>query len=120
MRMGLGQRRKYANLLLPDVRFQPGELKGGYETLTFAAGDGSIQIVVDPKTQPNKVFIEPEGNIQKYEMTPLGFGSIDKGLHWRTSYDEYDAFLRIYTNLGTEQRNALTLVKDLTEPNIYS
>ncbi len=41
MFMGLGQRRKYANLLLPDVRFAPAVLKGGYETLTFAGGDGS-------------------------------------------------------------------------------
>jgi len=40
-------------------------------------------------------------------------------LHQRASYDEWDAFLRIYTQLGCEQRNCLTLLKDLVEPDMY-
>lgn len=120
IRMGLGQRRKYANLLLPDVRFQPTVLKGGYETLTFSGGDGSLEIVVDPLTQPNKIFFEPNGVIQKYELTPLGWGNLDGSqMHQRAGYDEYDAFLRIYTALGVEQRNCLSLLYDLTEPTLY-
>ena len=119
MRMGLGQRRKYANLLLPDVRFQPTVLKGGYETLTFAGGDGTVTIVIDPIAQPNKIFFEPEGSIAKYEMTPLGWGALDQQMHQRAGYDEWDCFLRIYTNLGTEQRNNLTLLGDLVEPTLF-
>jgi len=88
IRMGLGQRRKYANLLMPDVRFAPTVLKGGYETLTFSGGDGSIQIIVDPMTQPNKIFFEPNGVIQKYELTPLGWGNLDgSNMHRRSGYD---------------------------------
>lgn len=120
MRMGLGQRRKYAGLLLPDVRFAPGQLRGGYEVLTFAAGDGSVEIIVDPMTQPGKIFISPEGAIKKYELTPLGWGNPGEKMTQRAGYDEYDMFLRIYTNLGTEQRNALTYITDLVEPNIWS
>ena len=120
MRMGLGQRRKYANLLMPDVRFAPTVLKGGYETLTFAGGDGTVQIVLDPMSQPNKIYYEPGGTIQKYEMFPLGWGDMDSAFKQRAGYDEYDRFLKLYTNLGTEQRNNLTLVKDLVEPNLYS
>jgi hypothetical protein len=120
IRMGLGQRRKYANLLMPDVRFAPTVLKGGYETLTFSAGDGSIEMVIDPMCQPNMIFFEPKGIIQKYELTPLGWGNLDGSqLHQRASYDEWDAFLRIYTQLGCEQRNCLTLLKDLVEPSLY-
>ena len=119
MRMGLGQRRKYANLLLPDVRFQPGKLEGGYETLTFAAGDGSVKIVVNPALPPSKIFVEPAGIIQKYEMTELGWGNLDQQMHWRNGYDEWDQFLRLYTNLGCEQRNCLCLIKDLAEPGLY-
>lgn len=119
MRMGLGQRRKYANLLMPDVRFQPTILKGGYETLTFAGGDGTVTIVVDPMARPGKIFFEPEGVIQKFEMTPLGWGNLDQQMHWRSGYDEWDMFLRIYTNLGCEQRNSLTLLKDLVEPTLF-
>ena len=120
MRFGQGQRRKYVNLLLPDVRFAPTQLKGGYETLTFAAGDGSVEIIVDPMTRPNKIYIHPEGVIQKYEMAALGWGNLDQKMHQRSGYDEYDAFLRLYTNLGVEQRNACTLIKDLVEPKIWS
>lgn len=120
IRMGLGQRRKYANLLLPDVRFAPTVLKGGYETLTFSGGDGSLEIVVDPLTQPNMIFFEPDGVIQKYELASLGWGNLDGSqLHQRASYDEWEAFLRIYTNLGCEQRNCLTLLSDLVEPTLY-
>jgi hypothetical protein len=120
MRMGLGQRRKYANILLPDVRFAPTELRGGYETLTFAGGDGSVKMVIDPDLSPNKIYCEPDGVIQKYEMTPLGWGNLDQQIHQRAGYDEWDQFLRVYTNLGAEQRNCLTLVKDLVEPNLYT
>lgn len=120
IRLGLGQRRKYANLLLPDVRFAPTVLKGGYETLTFAGGDGSLTMVVDPMTQPNMIFFEPNGVIKKYELTPLGWGNLDGSqMHQRAGYDEYDCFLRIYTALGCEQRNCLTLLYDLTEPALY-
>lgn len=120
IRMGLGQRRKYANLLMPDVRFAPTVLKGGYETLTFSGGDGSLEILVDPMTQPNKIFFEPNGVIQKYELTPLGWGNLDGSqLHQRSGYDEWDAFLRVYSNLGVEQRNCLCMLSDLTEPSLY-
>jgi hypothetical protein len=120
IRMGLGQRRKYANLLMPDVRFAPTVLKGGYETLTFSGGDGSLEMVIDPLTQPNMIFFEPNGVIQKYELTPLGWGNLDGSqLHQRSGYDEWDAYLRIYTNIGVEQRNCLSLLYDLTEPSLY-
>lgn len=120
MRMGLGQRRKYANLLMPDVRFAPTVLKGGYETLTFAGGDGTVTIMIDPMAQPNKIYMEPGGTIQKFEMSPLGWGNIDQQWHQVAGYDEWSAFLRLYSNLGTEQRNNLTLLKDLVEPSLYS
>jgi hypothetical protein len=118
--MGLGQRRKYANLLLPDVRFAPTVLKGGYETLTFSGGDGSLEIIVDPLHMPNKIRFFPDGVIKKYELTPLGWGNLDNSqLHQRASYDEWEAFLRIYTQLGAEQRNNLTVLSDLVEPSLY-
>lgn len=120
MLMGLGQKRKYVNLLLPDVRFSPGQLKGGYETATFAAGDGSVELIFDPMTQKNSIYCYPDGIIQKYELTPLGWGNLDGDqMHRRAGYDEWDLFLRIYTQLGIEQRNCLTKIDDLVEPETY-
>lgn len=117
---GVGQRRKYANLLLPDVRYAPQELKGGYAHLAFAGGDGDVQIVVDSLAQPNKMYFYPDGVIKRFEMTPLGWGNLDGSqMHRRSGYDEWDLFLRVYTNLGVEQRNCLTKVSDLVEPSLY-
>lgn len=120
MRMGLGQRRKYFNLLAPDVRYAPATFKGGFEQLTFAAGDGTVRMVIDPMATPGKIFLHPEGAIQKYELTPLGWGNLDQQIHQRSGYDEWDQFLRIYTQLGTENRAQLVLLKDLVEPGLYS
>jgi hypothetical protein len=116
IRMGIGQRRKYFGLLAPDIRFQPLVLKGGYEKLAFSQ-NGAVSIIVDPYTQPNRLFFEPEGCIKKYELTPIGWGGFEpQKMHWRQDYDEGTMFLRTYTNMGTEARNELTLLSDLTEP----
>lgn len=117
IRMGLGQRRKYASLLVGDVRFAPGNLQGGFERLLFSAGDGSIEIIVDPVMAPNVMYFEPKGVVKKYELTPLGWGGADgQQMLRRQGYDSYDQMLRIFTNLGCEQRNCLTKLADLVEP----
>jgi len=117
IRMGLGQRRKYFNLLAPDIRFAPGVLKGGYETLQFSQ-NSAVEILVDPVTQPNKMYFEPKGAIKKYELTPIGWGGFDANkMHWRDNYDQASMYLRTYTNLGVEERQSLTALTDLVEPS---
>ncbi len=116
IRMGLGQRRKYFGLLSPDVRFAPQELKGGYETLAFSQ-NAAVEILVDPVTQPNVIYFEPKKCIKKYELTKIGWGGFDANkMHWRQDYDQTTMFLRTYTNLGVEERQALTKLSDLIEP----
>ena len=119
IRMGLGQRRNYANLLIPDRRFMDSNLRGGYEELSFAAGDGAIKMVIDPMAQPGKIFMEPDGVIQRYELAPLGWIDYDQVMHMRAGYDEYSMYLRLFANLGCEQRNCLAVIEDLTEPSLY-
>jgi len=119
IRMGLGQRRNYANLLMPDRRFMDGKLEGGYEELSFAAGDGTIKMVIDPMAQPGKIFFEPDGIIKKYELAPLGWIDYDQVMHMVAGYDEYSMYLRLYSQLGCEQRNCLAVLEDLTEPSLY-
>jgi hypothetical protein len=119
IRMGLGQQRKYFDLLAPDVRYVPTEFKGGYEMLTFHAGDGAIEILVDPAQKPNKIYFEPKSIVKKYETKPLGWIDADQRLHQRADFDAYDQALCIYTNLGVENRNCLSLLTDLTEPPLY-
>jgi len=117
IRMGLGQRRKYFGLLEGDIRFAPGQLRGGYEQLDFSQ-NSAVKIVVDPMTPPNKLFFEIDGAVKKYEVEPIGWGGFDSNkMHWRDTYDEANAYLRVYTNLGVQARNSLTLLGDLTEPD---
>lgn len=119
MRMGLGQKRKYSELLSPDVRFAPTELRGGYEVLTFSGGDGTVEMLIDPVQAPNRVYFEVKDAIKKYELEPLGWGDFNGTIQQRQDYDQGDQFLRIYANLGVEKRSCLTLLKDLTEPSLY-
>lgn len=116
IRMGLGQRRKYFGLLAPDVRFAPASFRGGYEELSFSQ-NSAVKIIVDPVTRPNKLFFEVDGAIKKYELKGLSWGGFDPNkMHWRERYDEANMYLSIYTNLGVENRKALTLLDDLEEP----
>ena len=117
IRTGLGQRRKYFNLLANDVRYAPAKFIGGYESIGFSQNQ-AVTMVFDPVTQPNRMYFEPPGVIRKYELTPIGWGGFDPNkMHWRQDYDEATMFLRTYTNLGVEERNALTLLDDLNEPS---
>lgn len=114
---GLGQRRKYFGLLANDVRYAPGDFLGGYERLRFAQ-NAQISLVFDPHAQPNRMYFMPLSAIKKYELTPIGWGGFDPNkMHWRENYDQATMYLRTYTNLGVEKRNALTLLDDLTEPS---
>jgi hypothetical protein len=116
MMMGLGQRRKYFNLLASDIRYGTANFVGGYESLKFSQ-NGAVEMLVDPSCQPNKIFMEGENIIKKYELSPIGWGGFDANkMHWRQDYDEAAMYLKLYTNLGVENRRALTLVDDLTEP----
>lgn len=115
---GLGQRRKYFALLANDVRYAPGQFVGGYETLQFAQ-NGQVTMKFDPHAQPNRMYFMPADGVKKYELTPIGWGGMDDTkMHWRQDYDQATMFLRTYTQLGVEKRNALTLLDDLTEPTV--
>jgi hypothetical protein len=76
--------------------------------------------MVEPLAQKNKIYVQKKGNVQKYELTPLGWGNLDGDqMHQRAGYDEWDLFLRIYTQIGTEHRASLTKITDLVEPSDY-
>jgi hypothetical protein len=76
-------------------------------------------MLVDPVNAPGKIYFEPKDSIQKYELEPLGWGDFGGTMQQRPDYDQGDQFLKIYTQLGCEKRNQLTLLKDLTEPPLY-
>ena len=88
--------------------------------MTFAAGGGDIEMVIDPYATAGAIYFEPADCIKKYESLPLGFGNLDPEWKQVTQYDEYQKFLKIYCNLGTAERHGLVLLKDLTEPTLFT
>ena len=70
-----------------------------------------------------KVIVIDDDNLKigvYSEKENVGWGNLDGSqLHQRAGYDEWDAFLRVYTNLGCEQRNCLVSLEDLEEPTLY-
>jgi hypothetical protein len=119
IRMGQGQRRKYFALLSSDRRYAPvtGRYRGGFEMLDFSAAGPNISMIFDPQTQPNRMYFEPTDSIKKYELEPIGWGGFDPNkMHWRENYDQATMYLRTYADLGVEDRQALVLLDDLTEP----
>lgn len=119
IRMGLGQQRKYVALYTPDVRFAPQEIKGGFKTMTFAAGDGDTQILIDPLCTPGKIYFEPENGVKKFVMRELGWLDLDQVMHMVRGYDLWELAVGMYANMGTMQRNALTKITDLLEPTRF-
>lgn len=112
--MGQGQQRKLANIFLPDVRFQPQELKGGWMVMTFAVNGTPIEFVVDPYAQPNAIFLTNDGAIEKFILKDLDW--IER-MHMREGYDQWTSYLALRGNIGVRNRKACTYLKDLVEPS---
>ncbi len=109
-----GQYRNLANLYLPDVVFNAQQLKGGWVTLEFAIDGSPIEFVVDPFGQPNRIFFTRKDVIKKYILEDMGW--LDK-MHLKEGYDQWTSLFGIRGNIGVEQRNQCTMIKDLTQPS---
>lgn len=108
-----GQYRNLANIYLPDKRFHTSELKGGWQTLTFAIDGSPVEFVVDPMGQPNRIFLTRNDTIQKFILEDMGW--LDK-MHLREGYDQWTSLFGIRGNVGVRKRNQCTLIKDLSQP----
>lgn len=95
------------------------ELKGGYKTITF----NDVPIIVDKHAPANKIRFVDEDKLKFYRMSDNG--GEDYGLFWMdedgsvmtkvTNYDAYEGVICLYTNLGTNMRNAFVSLDDISE-----
>lgn len=118
----LGVRRSYFNLLSQQRRYA-GETKkfpGGFEGLSFTTDDGDIPVVSDTDCQPNRMYAINEKRIKLYREGDWEFMDED-GSKWQRvitpegRFDAYEATLFKYCEMGTHQRNAHGILKDITE-----
>lgn len=113
---GLGVRRSYFNLLVQQRRItDTKEFAGGFSGLSFSHGQ-EIPVVDDPKSPPNQMLFVSEPKVKVYRNKPYHFADADGNvLKWVTNYDSWEALLKQYWEIGTSQRNAHGVLRDLIE-----
>lgn len=109
--MGYGQRRKYLALLLPDVRFAPQKLKGGFKTLQF----NDKPVYIDKDCFPEEVLMMIRRNYKKYNVQALGVLDNAGPAERIVGFDSYEIVLGGYFNLGVDQTNCEVRLVDLKE-----
>lgn len=115
-----GVRRAYQALLTATKQLvNTMDLKGGMKTITF----NDLPIIVDKNAPANKVFVVDEDKLKFYRLSDNG--GEDYGLFWMdedgnvmtkvTGYDAYEGVICLYSNMGTNMRNAFVRIDDITE-----
>lgn len=113
MRMNLGQRRKFFDLVSPDKRYMTNSIDGGYERLDYNGN----QITVDIDHPFNEITALTKSSIKKYSLRKMGLLDFD-GLVLRqvTNKDVWRGYIGMYGNLGCKRPNCNGRLADLVEP----
>lgn len=109
------QRRRYLDLVVPQKRFQDDNMDAGFQKLSF----NGIELWLDQDCQVDTLYAIKKSMIEKFEVAPLSMGNYDGSDQFlRTSnYDIFQAYWRMYTNFGTEKRNAHGKIVSLATPS---
>lgn len=112
----LGVRRAYFNLLVQQRRYtDTKEYAGGYQGLAFNSG-GEVAVVDDPDAPTSKMWFINEPSMTVYREDDWNWDDTDGSMWSRIpGFDQYEARLVKYWELGTNQRNANGLLSDITE-----
>lgn len=109
-------RREYINLLAPDVRFVPTELRGGMRKLTFAGGaQGDIPFEFDKDCTYNRIYFLSLENFTWDVLSDFHFddetGAILKQV---ADTDEFEGWLKGYVELECDKPNAQSVLTDIS------
>jgi hypothetical protein len=112
----LGVRRAYFNLLVQQRRYTDTKnYAGGFQGLSFMHG-ADIPVVEVPQAPAGTMFFVDESKLKVFRNKEWHWGQEDGNiLKWVSGYDAWTAFLKMYSELGTTQRNAMGVLKDLIE-----
>ncbi len=112
----LGVRRAYFNLLTQQRRYtDTKEFAGGFQGLPFNYGT-EIPVIEDVDARPNRMTFVYEDAITIYRTKPWHWMDKDNSIFkWVKDFDAWEALLRQYWEMGTNQRNAHGELRDLIE-----
>lgn len=113
----LGVRRAYFALISQQRQYMnTTTFTGGFGALKFVTDSGELPIFTDVDAPKNKMFFVNEKAITVYRESDWSWLDRD-GNMWKqvAGYDQYEAFLHQYSELGTDRRNTHGVIEDLTE-----
>lgn len=91
-------------------------LKGGFEQLSFAAGNGPMTINSDRLHPWGKVSFVDKKHIRVFSPADWEFLARDGlTIRWVQDYDAFQAVLFKYSNMGTDRRNTSGLLDGYTD-----
>lgn len=113
IRMNLGQRRKFFDLVVGDRRYAGSTFDAGYERLTF----NGLTLTVDIDHPKSEITFLTKMSIKKYTLRKFGMLDFD-GLVLRqvSGKDVWRGYVGMYGNLGSKRPNCNARLIDLQEP----
>ena len=114
IRMNLGQRRKFNDLVAPDRRFSGKTFDAGYERLSY----NGLTFTIDIDHPKNEITMLTKSSIRKYSLRKFGMLDFD-GLVLRqvAGKDVWRGYIGMYGNLGSKRPNCNSRLIDLQEPS---
>jgi hypothetical protein len=108
------QRRKYLDIVVPEKRYMEQKLDAGFQKLSF----NGYELLLDEDCQDDTVYCVTKSMLYKFEVAPLAMGGYDGSDQFlrAINQDVYQAFWRVYDNLGTDKRNAHGKIVNLAKP----
>lgn len=108
--------RSYANSLTTRSRFvNTVQLRGGWSGVEIAAADNAA-FAKDRDCPNNTAYALSPDKFVEYRMTDYDWADTDgRVLRNVSGEDSWEAFLRIYHEIATSQRNAHAKIEDITE-----
>lgn len=112
----LGVRRAYFNLLSQQRRYTDTKtFAGGFQGLPFNYGT-EIPVVEEVDHRPNSMHFITEPAVKIYRNRPWHWADEDGNVwKWVTGYDVFEAYMRMFSEWGTDRRNAHGILADLIE-----
>lgn len=108
-----GLQRAFFNLLQSKVQYvTPTKLKGGFESLEFMG----MPLIADIDAPFGKMYFLDESTLKVFSNKDWHFLDEDGNvLKWHNDYDEWEAVLARYMNLGASRLNNQMVVSGLTD-----
>jgi hypothetical protein len=113
----LGVRRAYWNIMTSIRRFnEPKTFAGGLTGLSFMYGAKDIALVEDPMSPAKTMVLLTEDEIKIFRDKDWYWEDLDGGIFkWVNNFDQFEAYMKQYWQMGTHKRAAHGKFTNLTE-----